>query len=77
MNADTATSYRIMADHLRASVFILGDERGVAPSNVDQGYILRRYIRRCIRHGKTLGMPSQFCLPVAKIIIDMYKKGSA
>ncbi len=66
-------SYRIMADHLRASVFILGDERGVAPSNVDQGYILRRYIRRTIRHGKKVGMPENFCLQVVDVIIKMYK----
>jgi len=43
-------SIRIITDHLRASTFILGDERGVVPSNVDQGYILRRFIRRSIRH---------------------------
>jgi alanyl-tRNA synthetase len=67
------TSYRIMADHLRASTFILGDECSVAPSNVDQGYILRRYIRRTIRHGKKIGMPSGFCLPLVDVIIDMYK----
>ena len=48
---------RIIADHLRASVFILGDERGVTPSNVDQGYILRRFIRRMIRHLRTLELP--------------------
>jgi alanyl-tRNA synthetase len=72
-NETNLLSYRIMADHLRASTFILGDERGVPPSNVDQGYILRRYIRRTIRHGKKVGMPTRFCLPVTEVIISMYK----
>jgi alanyl-tRNA synthetase len=67
-------SFRIMADHLRAATFILGDERGVVPSNVDQGYILRRFIRRTLRHGKKLGMEKDFCPKVAEVIIKIYKK---
>ena len=67
-------SFRIMADHMRAAVFILGDERGVIPSNVDQGYILRRFIRRVIRHGKKLGMKKDFCPKVAEVIIKMYEE---
>ncbi len=74
INEKNIYSYRVMADHLRAATFILGDERGVGPSNVDQGYILRRYIRRTIRHGKKVGMPAKFCLPVVDTIIDMYKE---
>lgn len=66
-------SVRIIADHIRAAVFILGDERGVAPSNVDQGYILRRFIRRAIRHGKLLGIEKGLCMPLAKIVVNMYK----
>ena len=69
-------SFRIIADHMRASVFILGDERDVTPSNVDQGYILRRYIRRVIRHLMLLGMdPSDNTATVelAKLIIGIYK----
>ncbi|MCD6396875.1 MAG: alanine--tRNA ligase, partial [Spirochaetaceae bacterium] len=46
------TSIRIIVDHCRTSVFILGDEQGVKPSNLGQGYILRRLIRRAIRHGR-------------------------
>ncbi len=67
-------SIRIIADHLRASVFILGDERGVSPSNVDQGYILRRFIRRVVRHFKKLGIQIEKIdlVPLAKKIISMY-----
>jgi len=70
------TSFRIIADHMKAAVFILGDERGVPPSNVDQGYILRRYIRRTIRHLKLLGVELEnidATVEIAKIIIEIYK----
>jgi len=66
-------SFRIITDHLRGATFILGDERDVVPSNVDQGYILRRFIRRAIRHGKVLGIDKEFCSDIANLIIDMYK----
>ncbi len=64
---------RIIADHLRASVFILGDPWGVAPSNTDQGYILRRLIRRAIRYGKQIGIEKPFLKDLAVIFIDIYK----
>jgi len=67
-------SIRIIADHLKAATFILGDERGVAPSNVDQGYILRRFIRRAIRHGNLLGIKENLCIPISKIVITMYQE---
>jgi len=71
--ADEIKSFRIVADHMRSAVFVLGDERGVTPSNVDQGYILRRFIRRTLRHGKLLGVEVDFCKDIAALIIDMYK----
>jgi alanyl-tRNA synthetase len=63
-------SLRIVADHLRAATFLLAD--GVMPSNVDQGYALRRHIRRAIRHGRQLGIEQDFCSDVAEVVIETY-----
>ncbi len=65
-------AFRIVADHLRTATFILGDERGVTPSNVDQGYVLRRLIRRAVRFGRKLEMPEGFTAEVAKVVIQQY-----
>ncbi len=67
-------SFRIIADHMRASTFILGDERDVFPSNADQGYILRRFIRRAMKHGMTLGIEGEFCGEIAELVINMFKE---
>jgi len=67
-------SMRIIADHVRTSVFILGDQRGVSPSNLGQGYILRRLIRRAVRHGKKLGITGKFLSNLAQIVIPMYSE---
>lgn len=67
-------SIRIIADHLRASVFIIGDERGIAPSNVGAGYVLRRLIRRAIRHAKNIGIEEKFLSKIAFVIIDLMKE---
>ncbi len=69
-------SMRIIADHIRTEVFISSDYAGIKPSNTDQGYILRRLIRRTIRHAKALGIDinSSWDKEIASLIIDKYKK---
>jgi alanyl-tRNA synthetase len=66
-NGDTA-AFRVIADHGRAATFILAD--GVSPSNKDQGYILRRFIRRLVRFGRKLGVEREFTRDVAGAVID-------
>ena len=68
----TTKAFRIVADHLRTSTFIMGDPRGVSPSNVDQGYVLRRLIRRAVRFGMELGMPEGFTAEIGKVVINQY-----
>ncbi|MFA5791522.1 MAG: alanine--tRNA ligase [Candidatus Paceibacterota bacterium] len=63
---------RIIADHLKASTFILGDEKGIAPSNTGQGYVLRRLVRRAIRYGKQIEIKS-FTGKIAEVVIEIYK----
>jgi len=65
-------SARIIADHLRAAVFLLAEN--VKPSNIEQGYVLRRLIRRAIRYGKLMGIKDNFTSNIARVIIDDYKK---
>ena len=69
----TTKAFRIIADHMRTSTFIMGDARGVSPANVDQGYVLRRLIRRAVRYGMEIGMPEGFTGEIAKVIIEQYK----
>lgn len=70
----TIKAFRIIADHIRCATFILGDPRGVTPSNVDQGYILRRLIRRAIRYAMQLEMPQDSLKEVAAAVIEKYGK---
>ena len=71
--SDSVTkSMRVVADHIRTSTMIMTDERGVAPSNVDQGYIVRRLIRRAVRHGRNLGLENNFCVELSKVVISIF-----
>jgi len=63
--------FRIIADHIKGSVFLAGE--GVLPSNVGQGYVLRRLLRRIIRYGKILKMPENFLGPLVKETVEIYK----
>lgn len=66
-------SVRIIADHSRASVFILGDQKGVTPSNLGAGYVLRRLIRRAVRHGRKLGIEDSFLAKIAESVVENFK----
>ena len=63
-------SMRILADHTRTSVMLIGDAAKLVPSNAGAGYVLRRLIRRAVRHARTLGMTTEQILGLAKIYID-------
>ncbi len=64
---------RIIADHMRTATFMIGDEKGVTPSNVDQGYVLRRLLRRAVRYARTIDLDSTLLTDIAKMYIDKYK----
>lgn len=68
-------SFEIIADHLRAVTFIIGDDKGISPSNLGQGYIIRRLIRRMIRYGRLLGIQAElWTAEIAKIVAHDYGK---
>jgi alanyl-tRNA synthetase len=69
-DAEKDKSIRIIADHIRASTFILGDPKAVTPSNVGAGYVLRRLIRRAVRHGRKLGVQGVLLAPIAEVVIE-------
>jgi len=69
---DNKKEFRIIADHVKAATFIIGDKRGVEPSNLGQGYVARRLIRRAIRYGKILNLPEYFLIPLIKEVIEIY-----
>lgn len=66
-------SVRIIADHTRSAVFILGDQKGVTPNNIGAGYVLRRLIRRAVRHGMKLGVDRSFLAEIADAVIENFK----
>ena len=68
-------SMRIIADHIRTSVMLIGDEAKLLPSNTGAGYILRRLIRRAVRHARTIGIKTEDLIAIAANYIDVsYKK---
>jgi alanyl-tRNA synthetase len=74
LDMETKRSMRIVVDHIKAAVMIIGDPKGITPTNNDQGYVVRRLIRRAIRYGKQLGIKKENWLEsVAKIVISDYQ----
>lgn len=65
-------SYRIITDHLRSSMFILGDANGVLPSNVGQGYILRRFIRRAVNCARNIGFDTAYFNDIIDLYVDKH-----
>ncbi len=72
--SDVDRSVRIITDHVRTATFILGDDAAVSPSNLGQGYILRRLIRRALLHGRKLGMEKAFLSELSSVVIRVYRE---
>ncbi len=66
-------AFRIILDHVRTATFLIGDQKGIVPSNVDQGYVLRRLIRRAVRFGRTLGLSEGSLAKIAATYVEKYK----
>lgn len=70
---ETTRAFRILLDHMRTATFMIGDPKGVVPSNTDQGYILRRIIRRAVRFGRSISLPEGSLSVIADTFIEKYK----
>ena len=71
VNSELAVSFRVIADHSRATAFLIGD--GVMPSNEGRGYVLRRIMRRAIRHGQKLGFKGPFLNKTISFVIEQMR----
>lgn len=74
LNPEQQRAIRIIVDHIRSATFILGDDKHLPPSNLGQGYVLRRLIRRIIRQGNLLNIKQQFLPGLAQLVIDFTKE---
>ena len=72
-NEETKKAFRVLLDHTRTATFMLGDEKGIVPSNTDQGYILRRIIRRAVRFGRKIELPEGSLAKISASFIEYYK----
>ena len=70
---ETTRAFRVLLDHTRTATFMIGDEKGIVPSNTDQGYILRRIIRRAVRFGRKINLPEGSLAKIATAYIEKYK----
>ena len=70
---EVTRAFRIVLDHTRTATMMIGDRKGITPSNVDQGYVLRRIIRRAVRYGRNIDLPDGSLKDVAQAFIDKYK----
>lgn len=68
--ADYKKEFRIIADHIKASTFLIAE--GVMPLNVGRGYVLRKLIRRALRHARIIGIENKFMVEIAKQVIQIY-----
>ncbi len=70
---ETTRAFRVVLDHVRTATFMLGDQKGIVPSNTDQGYILRRVIRRAVRFGRNLDLPEGSLCKISETFVEKYK----
>ena len=70
---DVTRAFRVLLDHTRTATFMIGDEKGIVPSNTDQGYILRRIIRRAVRFGRKIELPEGSLAKISATFVEKYK----